>query len=314
MERTAGTLIVILVILLLACLGADKGMAQTDSPFADECHSDREGQRGSGVVVALLDARTLQLEDGRMLRLIGILPPYRPVLERRASSISKHDLNAAWRPMSKTRAALSALVVGRSVAFISGQRKKDRYGRLPAQVFVKPRVNDSIADEAAPGQQQQRTAQEKPTHLFWVQAYLVANGLARAYAQPGNALCISQLIALEDQARKARIGFWRDGTFRVHRVANIEGLRRLVGSYQIVEGRVLRQGRSRSRVYLNFGTDWRRDFTIGIELRLMKTFANAGVDVKKLRTRFVRIRGWLSWRRGPFIDAVTPAQIELLPQ
>jgi hypothetical protein len=72
-------------------------------------------------------------------------------------------------------------------------------------------------------------------------------------------------------------------------------------------------GKGSGRVYLNFASDWRSDFTISIERKDVAAFVSAGLDPMALAGKRVRVRGWLAWRNGPMIEATHPEQIELLP-
>lgn len=65
-------------------------------------------------------------------------------------------------------------------------------------------------------------------------------------------------------------------------------------------------------MYLNFGADWRTDFTITIAARDLKLFEQAGLDLFALEGRTVRVRGWLDSYNGPAIEADHPEQIEVL--
>jgi endonuclease YncB( thermonuclease family) len=69
-------------------------------------------QQGEGRVVAIIDARSFRMEDGREVRLAGI--------ETTAADTS----------------TLSALVAGRDVALRGESDAPDRYGRQPAFVFA----------------------------------------------------------------------------------------------------------------------------------------------------------------------------------
>jgi len=42
-------------------------------------------------------------------------------------------------------------------------------------------------------------------------------------------------------------------------------------------------------------------------------FPAAGIDVKGLAGKRVRVRGWIEWRSGPMIAVTHPEQLELLP-
>ncbi len=68
----------------------------------------------------------------------------------------------------------------------------------------------------------------------------------------------------------------------------------------------------RGRVYLNFGPDWRTDFTIAIAPRDRRRFTRAGLLPGDWDGRRLRVRGWLKRYNGPMIEATHPEQIELL--
>jgi hypothetical protein len=83
-------------------------------------------------------------------------------------------------------------------------------------------------------------------------------------------------------------------------------------SFQIVEGRVLKAAQARGILYLNFGRDIRRDFTIGLDRAALRAFRRAGRDPRALAGKRVRVRGWVLWRGGPYIGATHPEQVEVL--
>ncbi len=83
-----------------------------------------------------------------------------------------------------------------------------------------------------------------------------------------------------------------------------------VGTRQLVEGRVRRVSETDRYVYLNFGIDWRTDFTTRLDRKMIKS---AGFDVTALRGKKLRVRGVLVESRGPLIDIAHLKQIEFLP-
>jgi len=106
---------------------------------------------------------------------------------------------------------------------------------------------------------------------------------------------------------------WGSWAYRIQRAGDVKRLGRLTHSYQLVEGTVHAVGKGGGRIYLNFAKDWRRDFTIGVERKDVSAFTAAGIDLKGLAGKRVRVRGWVEWRNGPMIAATHPEQIELLP-
>jgi endonuclease YncB( thermonuclease family) len=98
---------------LLACAASFLVLATAGPAGADDCLLEPQGE---GRVAAVVDARSLRLEDGREVRLAGI--------ERGG---------AGW--ISGT-AALAAIVGGREVTLHADDDTPDRYGRQGAFVFV----------------------------------------------------------------------------------------------------------------------------------------------------------------------------------
>src|SRR5262249_21147619 len=90
------------------------------------------------------------------------------------------------------------------------------------------------------------------------------------------------------------------------------GLDRLTQTYQLVEGTVLSVGEGAGRIYLNFTRDWKSDFTISVARKDLPAFDQAGIDLKTLAGKRVRVRGWVIWRHGPMIEATHPEQSELI--
>ena len=119
----------------------------------------------------------------------------------------------------------------------------------------------------------------------------------------------SQMLKIEDEARTARRGIWALAAYEV-RADDEAG--RYADSFQIVEGRVLKAAAAREVFYLNFDRDFRRDFTVGVERGVLRAFRRAGLDLASLEGKRIRVRGWVIWRNGPYIDATHPEQIETL--
>jgi endonuclease YncB( thermonuclease family) len=229
-------------------------------------------------VARVLDGETLALDDGTEVRLIGALSP-RPFDAAADASF--------WPPEREAVAELERLVLGRSVELGFAGRRTDRYGRLLAHVFV-------------------RSGQER----IWVQAHLLRTGHARAYSLPDSAACMAELMAHERPAREARKGLWDHAAYQIRPAERTRELLRRRSSFQLVEGRVVRAASVRGQVYLNFGENWREDFTASVRRR----FQPAGLDFRALEGRRVRVRGWIERRAGPAIEVRHPSQIEIVEE
>lgn len=234
---------------------------------------------GSHTVLRVLDAETIELEDGSEVRLIGALAP------------ARLDGPTATAFEGRAREALERLVQGRRIELRYGGRRSDRYGRHLAQVFVL--------------EGQTRT---------WVQGQLLEAGHARAYALPGNDACLKDLIGKEHQARQNARELWSNSVYFVRNGEQIRELLALRGRFVLVEGRVWSVAERGGRVYLNFGRDWRRDFTASAPPRLVRRNAEAAKLLRSLEERTVRVRGWLERRNGPFIEIASLDDIEVLDE
>ena len=228
----------------------------------------------AGRVARVVDGDTLILDDGDAVRLIGIQAPRRPL---------GYPGTRPWRLASRAKAALEALVLGRRVRLFYGGRRVDRYGRRLAQL---------VRDDG-----------------LWVQGAMLARGLARVYSFADNRAGVPDMLAIERTARARNLGLWADPYYRIRTVAEAA---RSVGGFQIVEGTVRVATEVRGRLYLNFGDDWRTDFTILIDKRARRAFTWPWRSPGELDGRRIRVRGWVKRWNGPMIEVDHPEQIEML--
>jgi micrococcal nuclease len=180
-------------------------------------------------------------------------------------------------------AALNALARGKLLTAYAIWPKEDRYDRVRAQVF------------AADG--------------TWLQRALLQKGLARVQIAPDRGECYRELYAAEAEARKAGLGLWADPAYAFRSPGNVAAA---AGSFQIVVGRVLSTTAREGRVYLNFGNDWRKDFTVSVAPDDRKTFTRMGVDPLNYQGKLIRVRGMVQMLDGPEMDVGNPKEIELL--
>ena len=64
---------------------------------------------------------------------------------------------------------------------------------------------------------------------------------------------------------------------------------------------------------MNFGSNWRTDFTAGINQRTATKAGINGSMLAAMKGRRVRVRGWIDRRGGPFVTIRSIKQIELVP-
>lgn len=218
----------------------------------------------------------LRLGDGRLVRLAGIDVPG-PPLDAEDGASSPLGLAAL--------SALAKAVAGGAVLVPLDAEAADRHGRVPGYLRL-------------PGG---RTAQE----------ILIEAGLARARWLPGEASCFLQFRAAEGMAEEARLGVWGSPDYAT-RAADDASLRSRIGLYELVEGRVLSVGHGSRMIFLDFGHDYRRDFTVMVAPKVAEGLASAGVPADALVNRSVRVRGVIEESGGPAIRLNDPAEIEVL--
>jgi len=227
----------------------------------------------SARVTDVVDGDTIVLDSGAEVRLTGIQAPKLP-LGRRGFR--------AWPLAEAAKAAMVEISHGRRVSLSYSGATVDRWGRLLAQV----RAGD-----------------------VWLQQDMLRRGLARVYTFADNREHAAVFYAAERDARRNRRGIW---ALDWYRILEPGGTGRHIGSFQIVEGRPAAVAIAGGTAYLNFGADWRTDFTASISKADMKLFRRAGVDVRGLEGKRLRLRGWLIRRNGPMIKLTHPEQIEVL--
>jgi hypothetical protein len=175
-------------------------------------------------------------------------------------------------------------LVGEQVSLRALAPKLDRYGRLRAQVVLR--------------------------NGKWLEDELLRRGLARVQVAPDRPECARELYAAESQARTARAGLWALPQYAIRTPQSLRW--RDLGTFQIVEGTVLNAKVSSGRAYLNFGRNWRTDFTVTISPEDMKAFRRSGVDPYGYAGKPIRVRGYIDRLHGFEIEIGSPAAIEVL--
>jgi micrococcal nuclease len=242
-------------------------------------------------VAAVLDGETIKLDDGKLVRLVGALAP-------RAS-----DVRAApglWPSEAATHAALSDLVLGRTVALAFAGRREDRFGHVLAHLFV-----------------------EDADSRVWVQGRLVERGLARAAASPGNDACIAHLVERETAARAGNRGLWANSAYAVRPADRPTELTLYQGRWELVRGTVEAVSGTQSLVFVDLvsgeepaRTDTQRERPRRVRLTWRRGIERSlalAAPARALPGRDVLVRGWIAVRSGaPEIEILAAGQIDIL--
>jgi len=230
----------------------------------------------SARVSAVSERGEILLADGREARLAGLdIPdPGRGEPE-----------NAA-----QARNWLSSRLVGREVGLRVLAARRDRWGRVLADVFA--------GDAGAPS--------------ISMALGLLSVGLARVRPEVETRDCRTERLAAEEAARANGLGLWTDPYYGVVEATDLDELRQRDGRFAIVEGVVRRVGQGRARIYLDFGR--RGGFTAVAAARQAQAFERAGVALAALAGARIRVRGAMDNRFGLRMAISGPEQIERLAE
>jgi endonuclease YncB( thermonuclease family) len=235
---------------------------------------------GSAIVREVIDGDTVLLDHeiagSREVRLVGLQAP-------------KLALGRAgfreWPLAKESKAALVKLVLGRTVELSFGGTRVDRYGRLLAHL---------TRDDG-----------------LWVQGAMLEAGMARVYSFVDNRARVAEMLARERAARAERRGIW---SHTYYAIRTPETVAKRINSFELVEGTVLDVAVVSGRAYLNFGDNWRSDFTVSLASKVVRQFSQEGLRPESYKGRRIRVRGWLQSRDGPMIEATHPDQIEVIDE
>jgi endonuclease YncB( thermonuclease family) len=246
---------------------------------------------GSGRVVAVLDGRSLALDDGREVRLAGIDIPSAPSLgDKSLGDKSPGDSGPRAAAALAAKAGLESLVLGQTVELRQHQQESDRYGRILAFVSLL-----SLPEGAEPS----------------VAHWLIGRGFARVGASLGDPACTTELLSRERVARTQRLGLWGEPDYAIMSAENGAELLGQEGHFVVVEGKVASVRESGGVIYMNFGRRWSQALTVTILKRHERSFAAAGLQPDRLANLRLRVRGYIEERSGPRIEATRPEQIEI---
>lgn len=237
-----------------------------------------QGETGRVIRIVDGDSFVIDLGEGELaVRLSAIQAP---------RTGQRSDI--AWPFSEEAKAGLNALIGGREVRLSYGESRRDRFGRAVAQV-------ETLTPNGQPD--------------LWVQGEMVRLGLARVYSWRGETADMAALYAQEIVARERQRGLWSDDFFAV-RAPDPDPLAQYVDSLQIVEGIVTSVADVRGRIYLNFGSDYKTDFTVAIARKNVKRFEAA--QPLSLTGARIRVRGWVEMINGPMIWMDHPGRLEVL--
>jgi micrococcal nuclease len=172
-------------------------------------------------------------------------------------------------------------VAGRDVRLEFDRELVDRYGRTLAYVFV----DDTLVNRE-----------------------MVLAGTALAVPYPPNVKYQEELARAMDEARREGRGLWADTGRWMLRADDAADY---IGLSKTVVGRVLSTGAIGAGIFLNFGPDYKTDFTAFIPADDLGYFSAAGIPdpAEFFRGKTVEVTGTLYEKNGPSVTLRHPGQI-----
>ncbi len=258
----------------IGLLSAILGLAPA-AAWADAIPSCAGPVEISGTVVERIEQNgTLVSLDGIAIRMEGIRLPMARA-DRAPGTFTDQAFGMAQQ-MTRSR----------SVTLTAIEPKQDRYDRVRAQVFA------ASTDNAT-----------------WVQKRLLELGLARVLIAPDRIECATELFEAEATARAAHKGIWSSPAYAIRLP---DALKADIGTFQVVEGKVLSVVMNGGRAFLNFGVDWHNSLTVVISQDDLLAFDKTGVDPHGYEGKTVRVRGMVEQQNGPTIALANPQSVEVV--
>ncbi|MDD5583706.1 MAG: thermonuclease family protein [Candidatus Omnitrophica bacterium] len=231
-----------------------------------------EADYGNIRVIEVIDGDTVKLANGKLLRYIGIDTP-----ETRLKKGNKFIY--APQPFAvEAKKVNEKLVINKVIKIEFDVQKEDRYGRLLGYCFV----GDTF-----------------------INAQLVKEGYAVISTYPPNVKYAEVFLAAQKEARQQRKGLWG-----AYETIDAQKASSYINQIRTVRGKVLNAHKSKRCVLLNFGQDYKQDFTVVIFDNSFKSFYDRGIDpVTYYRGKTIEVSGRIRRYNGPEIIVNTPGDI-----
>ncbi len=231
---------------------------------------------GPGRVDRVIDGLTVTLKDKKVVRLAGIdIPGY-----------GREDSDF---PLKAFQALQVLLPEATDIALYQTRlAKMGRTNRMEQQLAHLVIEKDNI----------------------WIQAVMISMGVARVMPTESNPEMSEIMLGLEQKAREKELGVWaKDSPYRL---LGPDDLSQKTGTIQVVEGTVVKAANIKNTLYLNFGTDWKTDFTVRINTDLRRKLSKAGIDPLALQGKRIRVRGYIEEYNGPMITLENIHHLEMV--
>jgi micrococcal nuclease len=217
----------------------------------------------------------VKLSNGKLLRYIGIDTPEVNIKKDNRFQYSPQPYSLEAKEYNRH------LVEGKVVKVEFDLNKYDKYGRLLGYCFVED---------------------------IFVNAKLIEEGYAVLYTYPPNVKYADLFVNLQNQARDKKKGLWASYSLIEASEAHL-----YINQIRRVRGKVLSTYESDKCVYLNFGRDYKSDFTVVIFKNSLSAFQSININpVDSYRGKTVEVTGRIKEYNGPEIIVNSPYEIEVV--
>ncbi len=230
---------------------------------------------GVAKVSEVVNPITVKLEDGRFIHLAGLDFPDLDFYESGDLAVTTQKILEDFLKNKKV------------VIYQTKSKDKGRVNRMGHKIAHLVRIDNNV----------------------WTQGLLLSLGVARVRTTQYNPEMAAQMLSLENQARINKSGLWN---MDEHKILTPEQAQDHIGSYQIIEGKVQNASLRKNKLYLNFGNNWRDDFTVAISAFNLKKFIRKKIDPKSWNGKLIRVRGWIRSYNGAYIEIDHPERFEAL--
>lgn len=142
----------------------------------------------------------------------------------------------------------------------------------------------------------------------WINGEMLRHGLARVMPSESNPELMKEMYHQESIAIREKFGLWH-----VHPVLTADQAQQAIGDFAVIEGVIQKSALVKNQTYLNFGDDWKTDFTVSITPDIRKKLLRMGINTQTLAGRSVRVRGEVRSYNGAFLELSTPDSLEIFP-
>lgn len=223
---------------------------------APPCKPDQYDARAK--VARVFDGDTVQLTDGRKIRLIGVNTPERGHDGYENEPFYLEAKNHLQQLLKQSQGEIYLSV---------GHEKLDHHKRILAHIFTLRGENISAA--------------------------LIQRGLGFSITIPPNLRFLDCYQNAEHSAQQSKQGIWQDPYYSI---INAASLTKSSSGFHRINGKIKRIGESKSAYWLNFETSSNIDFALRIPKKDIIYFKQ--YHPKDLLQQHVTAKGWVSLKNG----------------